>query len=150
MSPTSPARHDQRLLPWLPGSAGTAAQACMLDAVREHRAPGSGVAVGAVGAVPPAAMVRTPGASEAQVAGAVTTGGSAATAAGLRCVVCGLDEVLPPRTRYCSTQCRRRAAALASRARRRAASTRDGGLAHAQPAHPGTADAQGAREDRVA
>jgi hypothetical protein len=40
-------------------------------------------------------------------------------APGLRCPVCGLDEVPWPRTAYCSERCRRRAAYLARTHRRR-------------------------------
>jgi hypothetical protein len=40
-------------------------------------------------------------------------------APGLRCRVCGLDEVPWPRTAYCSERCRRRAAYLARKHRRR-------------------------------
>ena len=38
-------------------------------------------------------------------------------AGGLRCRVCGLDEVPWPRTAYCSERCRRRAAYLARKRR---------------------------------
>ena len=42
-------------------------------------------------------------------------------ALGLRCRLCGLDEVPWPRTAYCSERCRRRAAYLARKHRMRAA-----------------------------
>ena len=49
-------------------------------------------------------------------------------AVGLRCRLCGLDEVPWPRTAYCSERCRRRAAYLARKHRRRGAAGRqDGG-----------------------
>ena len=48
--------------------------------------------------------------------------------AGLRCRVCGLDEATWPRTAYCSERCRRRAAYLARKHRRRGTAGRqDGG-----------------------
>ena len=40
-------------------------------------------------------------------------------ALGLRCRLCGLDEVSWPRTAYCSERCRRRAAYLARKHRPR-------------------------------
>ena len=40
-------------------------------------------------------------------------------ASGLRCRLCGLDEVPWPRTAYCSERCRRHAAYLARKHRRR-------------------------------
>jgi hypothetical protein len=48
-------------------------------------------------------------------------------ALGLRCRVCGLDEVPWPRTAYCSERCRRRAAYLTRRQRLRAAGRQDEG-----------------------
>jgi len=45
--------------------------------------------------------------------------GSGGGVGGLRCRVCGLDEVPWPRTAYCSERCRRRAAYLARTLRRR-------------------------------
>ena len=47
---------------------------------------------------------------------------------GVRCRVCGLDEVPWPRTAYCSERCRRRAAYLARKHRLRGTAGRqDGG-----------------------
>jgi hypothetical protein len=46
-------------------------------------------------------------------------------ASGLRCRLCGLDEVPWPRTAYCSERCRRRAAYLARRRRHGAVDRQD-------------------------
>ena len=49
-------------------------------------------------------------------------------ASGLRCRLCGLDEVPWPRTAYCSERCRRHAAYLARKHRLRGTAGRqDGG-----------------------
>ena len=53
--------------------------------------------------------------------GAATPGRDGRGDGGLRCRVCGLDEVPWPRTAYCSERCRRRAAYLARRQRRHGA-----------------------------
>ena len=45
-------------------------------------------------------------------------------AGGLRCRLCGLDEVPWPRTAYCSERCRRRTAYLARRHRLRGSAGR--------------------------
>ena len=50
--------------------------------------------------------------------------GSGGGVGGLRCRVCGLDVVPWPRTAYCSERCRRRAAYLARKHRRRGAAGR--------------------------
>jgi hypothetical protein len=44
---------------------------------------------------------------------------AAAAVIGVVCVVCGLEPVVPPRVRYCSVRCRRRAAFLRQRRQRR-------------------------------
>ena len=51
--------------------------------------------------------------------------GGGGDAGGLRCRLCGLDEVPWPRTAYCSERCRRRAAYLARRRRHGAADRQD-------------------------
>jgi hypothetical protein len=66
----------------------------------------------AIGAAPP----RMPGAHDPTP----LLEGGGGDAGGLRCRVCGLDEVPWPRTAYCSERCRRRAAYLARVQRRRA------------------------------
>jgi hypothetical protein len=48
-------------------------------------------------------------------------------APGLRCRLCGLDEVPWPRTAYCSQRCRRRAAYLARKLRLRGPARRTDG-----------------------
>jgi hypothetical protein len=63
---------------------------------------------------PPA---QTPAARDA--ASPLEDGGG--DAGGLRCRLCGLDEVPWPRTAYCSERCRRRSAYLARRQRRHGA-----------------------------
>jgi hypothetical protein len=67
-------------------------------------------------------MIRPPAAIDQAIAErreAGTPGRNGHDAGGLRCPVCGLDEVPWPRTAYCSERCRRRAAYLARTARRR-------------------------------
>jgi len=66
--------------------------------------------------IPPATGGPPPQAPDARDAASLLEddGGDAG---GLRCRLCGLDEVPWPRTTYCSERCRRRAAYLARRRR---------------------------------
>jgi hypothetical protein len=72
----------------------------------------------AIGAAPP----RMPGAHDPTP----LLEGGGGDAGGLRCRLCGLDEVPWPRTAYCSERCRRRAAYLARTQRRRGPGRGDG------------------------
>jgi hypothetical protein len=66
--------------------------------------------------IPLATGTPQPQAPDARSSASLPEGGGG-EAGGLRCRVCGLDEVPWPRTAYCSERCRRRAAYLARRHR---------------------------------
>ncbi len=68
--------------------------------------------------IPPATGTPPPQTPDARSSAPLPEGGGG-EAGGLRCRVCGLDEVPWPRTAYCSERCRRRAAYLARKHRLR-------------------------------
>jgi hypothetical protein len=68
--------------------------------------------------IPSAAGAPPPQTPDARDAASLLEGGRG-EAGGLRCRLCGLDDVPWPRTAYCSERCRRRAAYLARKRGRR-------------------------------